>query len=392
MSQKPVSSNLEQAFLPFARPSITDDEIHEVVDSLKSGWITTGPKVQKFEEQLRDYCQAPYALTVSSGTAGLLLALKTLDLQPGDEVITTAFTFVATANTIVHAGAKPVFVDIDPRTFNIDIERVEKAITPRTKAIVPVHFSGVPVDLDRIYALARHYNLTIIEDCAHAIGTKYKGKTLGSFGHFQVFSFHPNKNMTTGEGGCIVLHDHDQAKKIKALRFHGIDRDAWNRFAKSGSQEYDVIAPGYKFNMMDLQAAIGIHQIQKLDDMIAKRTTLALRYREKLKGVTCFENQKDPQFSMTHSWHLYLVKLNADLAGCDRNQFMRKMKERNIGLGLHYQAVPTFSYYQKEFGYRPGQFPIAEDLGRNVVSLPLFPDMTFAEQDRVITAINDILG
>ena len=263
---------MRTSFLPFALPSITDAEINEVVASLKSGWITTGPKVQQFEQQLRDYTKAPHALCLNSATAGLHVALMALELKPGDEVITSAMTFVATYNTIEQAGGRVVLVDIDPNTYNIDVNLLEQAITPRTRAIVPVHFAGSPVDLDVVYALAKKHNLRVIEDAAQAIGTEYKGKRLGSFGDTAVFSFHPNKNITSGEGGCVTTFDDALAQQVKVLRFHGIDRDAFNRFSKTGSQEYDVIAPGYKYNMLDIQAAIGIHQLPRLDDFIKVRT------------------------------------------------------------------------------------------------------------------------
>src|SRR4051812_815881 len=251
------------SFLPFARPDLQAGEIDEVVAVLKSGWLTTGPRTAKFETQLKGYFGAPHALAVSSATAGLHLAMLALNLQAGDEVITTPLTFAATLNTIVLGNGTPVLVDVDPKTFNIDAERLAGAITPRTKAIMPVHFAGLAVDLDPIYALADKHGLRVIEDCAHAIHAEYKGKRLGSFGDTQVFSFHPNKNMTTGEGGVVVTRDATVAKSVATMRFHGIDRDAFNRFSKAGSQVYDVIAPGFKYNMMDLQAAIGMHQLPR---------------------------------------------------------------------------------------------------------------------------------
>jgi len=248
---------MNNTFLPFAKPCLDQATIDEVVESLKSGWLTTGPKVKKFEEQLKTYCTAPHALALNSGTAGLHLALLAMGVGPGDEVITTTFTFAATVNTIVHVGATPVLVDID-ETLNIDLDQVEAAITPKTKVIVPVHFAGLPVDCDKLYAIAAKHGLRVLEDGAHAIGAAFKSKKIGSFGDTVMFSFHPNKNITTGEGGAIITHDDKIAQEISTLRFHGIDREAWNRFAKSGSHHYDLIAPGYKYNMLDLQAALGI--------------------------------------------------------------------------------------------------------------------------------------
>src|SRR5512135_3553225 len=273
---------MTEEFLPFSRPSISREAIDEVVACLESGWITTGPRVKKFEEELRRYFNAPHALALSSATAGLHLALAALELKPGDEVITTPMTFAATLNTIVLTGGTPVLVDVEPGTYNMDVARIEKAVTSRTRAIMPVHFAGLPVDLDPLYEIANRHNLRVIEDAAHAIGTEYKGKRVGAFGDIQVFSFHPNKNMTTGEGGSVVTRDDRIAEAVALLRFHGMDREAWNRFGKKGSQHYEIIAPGYKYNMMDIQAALGLHQLKQLDGFIRRRTELALRYQKLL--------------------------------------------------------------------------------------------------------------
>lgn len=381
---------MNDEFLPFAKPSISDEAIAEVVACLKSGWITTGPRVQKFEELLRHYLKSTHALTVSSATAGLHLALLSLQLKPGDEVITTALTFVATLNTIVQAGGKPVLVDIDPKTLNIDVAQIEKAITPRTKAIMPVHFAGLPVDLDPIYQLAQKYQLRVIEDAAQAIGTKYKKQILGSFGDIQVFSFHPNKNMTTGEGGCITTSSDELAKFIQTMRFHGIDRQAWDRFSKKGSQDYDVIAPGFKYNMMDIQASLGIHQLQALETFIEKRTLLAERYLTLLQSWPQITLPQAVDFDHRHSWHLFTILVNENEAGMNRDTFMANLKELNIGTGLHYQPVHLYRYYQTQFGFKAGDFPCSEDVCSRIVSLPLFPDMTFEQQDRVISAMQQV--
>ncbi|CAN5237677.1 DegT/DnrJ/EryC1/StrS family aminotransferase [soil metagenome] len=383
---------MQPDFLPFTKPSISKEAIAEVVACLESGWIATGPRVQRFEAELKTYLQAPHVLALMSATAGLQLALQALELKAGDEVITTPLTFVASLNTIVQAGAKPVLVDIDPRTYNLDIEQVAAAITPRTKAIMPVHFAGLPVDLDALYALAVEHELRVIEDAAHAIGTKYKDRLIGSFGDTQVFSFHPNKNMTTGEGGCIATRDDNLAKKITTLRFHGIDRDAFNRFSKQGSQEYDVIVPGYKYNMMDIQAALGLHQLPELDGFIERRTTLANRYQTLLADWSEWSLPGKPAYSHRHAWHLYTPVLKTEVAGVDRAEFMQKMKEQDIGTGLHFQAAHLFHYYQKQFGYKLGDFPRAEYVCERIVSLPLFPDMTENDQDRVIAAMKKIFS
>lgn len=381
---------MRKSFLPFALPSITDAEINEVVASMRSGWLTTGPKVQQFEQMLKDYHAAPHALTLNSATAGLHVALLALDLQPGDEVITTAMTFVATYNTIEQAGGRVVLVDIDPNTYNMDVNLLEQAISKKTRAIMPVHFTGLPVDLDVVYALAKKHHLRVIEDAAQAIGTVYKGKRLGSFGDTAVFSFHPNKNITSGEGGCITTFDEQLASRAKVLRFHGIDRDAFNRFSKTGSQEYDVIAPGFKYNMLDIEAAIGMHQLPRLDDFILARTKLAERYLKKLADVKAIQLPQQPDFAHKHSWHLFTIQIKPE-AKVNRNEFMQAMKDRNIGTGLHYQAPFLYSYYRDKYGFTAEQFPHAAALGEHIVSLPLFPSLSEADQDDVITALREVL-
>jgi dTDP-4-amino-4,6-dideoxygalactose transaminase len=377
-------------FLPFAKPDLQSEEIDEVVAVLKSGWLTTGPRVQRFEAALKDDLAAPHALAVSSATAGLHLAMLALGLEDGDEVITTPLTFAASLNTIVLAGGRPVLVDVDPATFNLDVGRVAAAITRRTKAIMPVHFAGLPVDLDPLYALADKHGLRVVEDCAHAIHTEYKGRRLGSFGDTQVFSFHPNKNMTTGEGGVVTTRDAKLAKTVATLRFHGIDRDAFNRFSKAGSQTYDVIAPGYKYNMMDIQAAIGLHQLPRLDGFIAARTALAERYGKLFADWNSLTRPQPAPFAHHHAWHLYTVLVEEKACGIDRDGFIAAMKEHNIGVGLHYTAAHLFTYYRERFGYKPGDFPHAERIGASIASLPLFPTMSTAEQDRVVAAMRDV--
>jgi len=384
MSQK-------EYFMQFARVNISDETIQEVVDCLKSGWITTGPRVKKFEEKLQEYLGCPHVVSISSATAGLYLALVAMGIKPGDEVITTSFTFVATLNTIVQAGAKPVLVDVEQKTYNMDISKVEASITQRTKAIMPVHYAGAPVDLDPLYALAQKYNLRILEDAAHAIGAEYKGKKIGGFGDVQVFSFHPNKNMTTGEGGCISTRDPEIVKQINIWKFHGIDRESWNRFSKGGSQLYDVVVPGFKFNMMDIQASLGIHQLRELNDFTEARTRRVSRYRDLLGGWEEITLPEAPSFNHKHAWDLFAITINPEKAGVTRDEFMSIMKDDfNIGTGLHWQAPHLFSYYKETFGYKMGDFPNAEHIADHIVSLPLFPQMTDEEQDRVVRAMKHI--
>jgi dTDP-4-amino-4,6-dideoxygalactose transaminase len=383
---------MNDEFLPFARPSLSQEAIAEVVACLESGWITTGPRVKRFEEDLKLYLGTPHCLLLSSATAGLHLALLALDLREGDEIITTPLTFAATLNTIVLAGGCPVLVDVDPHTFNMDVAAVAAAITARTRAIVPVHFAGLPVDLDPLYELARQHGLRVIEDAAHAIGTEYKGRRIGSFGDSQVFSFHPNKNMTTGEGGCVATRDEQLAHSISVLRFHGIDRDAWNRFGKEGSQHYEVVAPGYKYNMMDIQAALGLHQLPALEGFIARRSELAERYQQTFADWRALSLPGKPAYEHRHAWHLYTPLINPEAAGMDREGFMSAMKARNIGTGLHYECAHLYAYYRQRFGFQPGQFPHAEHIGSRIVSLPLFPSMSDAQQRRVITTMAELFA
>jgi dTDP-4-amino-4,6-dideoxygalactose transaminase len=385
-----MSNNPNEEFLPFSRPSISQEAIDEVVTCLKSGWITTGPRVKQFEEDLKAYLGAPHVLALTSATAGLHLVLVALNLKPGDEVITTPMTFAATLNTIVLAGGRPVLVDVEPGTYNIDVTKIEKAVTKRTRAIMPVHFAGLPVDLDPLYDIAKKHNLRVIEDAAHAIGTEYKGRRIGSFGDIQVFSFHPNKNMTTGEGGCVATRDEKLASDVALLRFHGMDREAWNRFGKKGTQHYEIITPGYKYNMMDIQAALGLHQLKQLDGFIKRRTAIALRYHKVLADWPEWTLTTAPAYQHLHAWHLYTPLINPDSAKIDRDAFMQGMKERNIGTGLHYRAVHLYPYYRDQFGFKRGDFPNAETISDRIVSLPLFPAMTDADQDRVIAAMEDL--
>ncbi len=382
----------EDEFLPFSRPTLSEEAIAEVVACLRSGWITTGPRVQRFEEALKAYTGGPFALALSSATAGLHLALAALRLQPGEEVITTPMTFAATLNTIVIAGGRPVLVDVEPDGYNIDVGRIEAAITSRTRAIVPVHFAGVPVDLDPLYALAHKHGLRVIEDAAHAIGTEYKHRRIGAFGDTQVFSFHPNKNITTGEGGAVITTDEKLAADVALARFHGMDREAWNRFGKQGSAHYEIIAPGYKYNMMDMQAALGLHQLPALEGFIRRRTELAQRYRERLADWPQWDLQAPPPYDHRPAWHLFAPLLNPKAANMDRERFMTEMKARNIGTAIHYRAAHLYPYYRDRYGYRMGDFPRAESISERIVSLPLFPAMTDADQDRVIAAMADVFA
>ena len=382
---------MRSSFLPFARPSLGEDEIHEVVDTLRSGWITTGPKTERFTAAFLDYVGGRFAVPVSSATAGLHAALLALGIRPGDEVVTTPMTFVATLNAIVHCGAVPVLVDIDAATLQMRVEAIELVLTPRTQAIVPVHYVGQPVDLDPLLALASARSLAVLEDAAHAVGTEYRGRRIGSFPTTSVFSFHPNKNITTGEGGMIVTEDAGVFERASLLKFHGMDREAWKRFAKEGSPRYDVAVLGFKYNMMDIQAALGLHQLKRLDGFIAERTRLAGRYDAEFSGVTGLILPTRVPYPSRHAWHLYTPLLDVDRLTISRDRFLDELKRRNIGTGLHYTAAHEFSYYSGRFGWKPEDFPEAHFVSERILSLPLFPGLTDADQDDAIAAVREVL-
>ena len=383
---------MRTTFLPFARPGLGEEEIAEVADTLRSGWITTGPKVERFTAEFADYVGGRFAVPVSSATAGLHVALLALGVGPGDEVVTTPMTFVATLNTIVHCGAVPVLADIDPATLNIRVEKIERAITSRTRAIVPVHYVGQPVDLDPILEIAAGRSIAVLEDAAHAVGAEYKGRRIGSFPTTSVFSFHPNKNMTTGEGGMVVTEDEAVFEKASLLKFHGMDRESWKRFAKTGSPRYDVAVPGFKYNMMDIQAALGLHQLKRLDGFLRERERLAARYDDALSGVTGLILPQRVPYPVKHAWHLYTPLVDVDRLRIDRDGFMAELKKRNIGTGLHYTAAHEFSYYAARFGWKPEDYPAAHFVSDRIVSLPLFPGLSDADQDDAIAAIREVLA
>jgi dTDP-4-amino-4,6-dideoxygalactose transaminase len=381
-----------EKFLPFSRPTISRAAIAEVAAVLRSGWLTTGPRAAKFEEMLRAYFGAPYALAFVSATAGLWAVWEALELQPGDEVITTPLTFVATLNTIVLAGGKPVLVDVAPGSYNIDVSKIAAAITPRTRALLPVHFAGAPVDLDPLYALAKKRGLRVVEDCAHAAGAAYKGRRLGSFGDVQVFSFHPNKNITTGEGGCVVTRDAALARRLEVLRFHGIDRAGWKRHSRVGGLgHYDVVEASLKANFMDLQAALGLHQLPELEKFNARRRALAEIYSRELRGVPGLAVPAPPPYPHRHAWHIYSPVVERG-AAVNRDTLMVELKKRQIGTGLHYTACHLHSFYEKQFGWKRGDFPEAERVSDGTLSLPLFPRLTARDQRRVIRAVREIFG
>ncbi len=380
-------------FLPFARPEIDQATIEDVCESLRSGWITTGPKSIRFENAFRERVGIPHALAVNSATAGLHLAHLSLGIGPGDEVITTPMTFVATLNTIVFAGARPVLVDIDPGTFNMDPSLLESAVTPRTKAIVPVHFAGLPVDMDAVNTVADRHGLTVVEDCAHALGASYKGRLIGSDPrHVSVFSFHPTKNITTGEGGMVCTGVEEAAERIAILRQHGMSKGAWSRYAVTGTPHYDVALPGLKYNMLDIQAAIGLGQLAHLDAFNARRTSIVGRYREAFSDTEGLLLPSTPPYEHTHAWHIFTPLLDIDHLDLTRDDFMALLKTENIGTAYHYQAAHLFDFYRNTFGFKRGDFPNAEKVSDRIVSLPLFPSMADSDVENVVEAVKRILA
>ncbi|MCX6356592.1 MAG: DegT/DnrJ/EryC1/StrS family aminotransferase, partial [Candidatus Aureabacteria bacterium] len=378
--------------LPFSRPSIGEEEISEVVHSMKSGWITTGPKCCQFEEDMKRYVGAEHAIALTSATAGLHLALLAAGIGAGDEVVTTSMTFAATANVIVLVGATPVFVDIGD-DLNINPALIEAAITPKTKAIMPVHFAGYPCAMDAIMAIARRRRLIVIEDAAHAIGTEYGGKRIGSIGDMTVFSFHPIKNITTGEGGMLVTDSAPLAEKVRLLKFHGIQKDAWRRYGAKEIPQYEILFPGFKYNLTDLQAALGIHQMKKLDGFIEQRTRYAAIYNRIFAKVPEIMLPAAPATKGTrHAWHLYVVLVDTDRLALDRDRFMREMLDANIGIGLHFPAVHLQPYYMKTFGCRRGTLPKTEFVSDRIFSLPLYPGMSEHDMHDAAGAVVDIVA
>lgn len=382
---------MRSEFLPFSTPTIEDDEINEVVDSLKSGWITTGPKVKRFEEDFKAYVGSPFAVPLSSATAGLHLVMLALGLGPGDEVITTPMTFAATVSMIVRSGATPVLADVDPETLNIDAEKIRLKITERTKAIIPVHFAGQPCNMDSIFALAKKFDLRVIEDAAHAVGTEYKGKRIGSLESTSVFSFHPIKNITTGEGGMVCTRDEALAEEISLLKFHGMSKEAWKRYESSGTPNYDILLPGFKYNMMDIQAALGIHQLAKLDSFIAKRTEIARFYNTAFSEVDEIRTLAPVPYDHRHAWHLYTPLVRVEKLAIDRDRFMEELKKENIGTGLHFKAIHHHPFYKKSLEIKPGELANADYASDRILSLPLFPRMSMDDARDVVEAVKNVI-
>jgi dTDP-4-amino-4,6-dideoxygalactose transaminase len=378
---------IRKDFLPLSRPSIGEREIEGVVSCLKSGWITTGPLCKAFEEKFCELTGASYALSVSSGTAGMHLMLLAMDIKRGDEIITPSMTFASTLNMITLLGAKPVFVDIHYDTLNINADLIEEKITERTKGMIPVHFAGAPVDMDKIMGVAKKHGLSVIEDAAHGLGTYYKGVHVGGFGQSAVFSFHPIKNITTGEGGMITYNDDYLETQLRLLRFHGIERDAWKRYGKGGNPEYDIKVPGFKYNLTDIQATLGLAQLSRLEELNKRRRRLADLYRKELDGVEGLELPGVPAYPHIHAWHLFIIKV----LSMDREHFMQKLSDYQIGYGIHFPAGHRLNYIQKRYKIKKGELKETERANTRLVSLPLFPDMKEEDVSYVCEAVREIL-
>lgn len=383
-------SRKKDEFLVFGSPAIGKSEIEAVSECLQSGWLGTGPKVAAFENEFRAYKHSEFAIAVNSCTAALHLSLIAANIEPGNEVITTAMTFCSTVNAIIHAGAIPVLVDIDPITKNIDVEQIEYYITPRTKAILPVHYAGYPCDMDRICEISNKYGLKIIEDCAHAIETQYKGQPVGTFGDFGCFSFYVTKNIVTGEGGMVLTRKESDASRIKTLALHGMNKDAWKRFGDDGYKHYHVVECGYKYNMMDIQAAIGIEQLKKINKYRVRRKDIFEKYTQALKELPIDLPVSGNDY-IKHSYHLYPIVIDKDNTGISRDNFLNAITKENIGVGVHYLSIPEHPYYQEKYGWKAQDFPVAMHYGRSTVSLPLSAKLTNSDVDDVIAAVKKII-
>ncbi len=382
---------MRETFLPPFSPYLGEEEWNEVLDTLKSGWITMGPKTRTFEQLFAEYVGSRYAIAVSSCTAGLHLALVAGNIGPGDEVITTPLTFCSTANVVVHQGAVPILVDVRADTFNIDPEQIRNKLSPRTRAVIPVHLGGQPCEMDEIRAVAQEHELMVVEDAAHATGAKYRDRMIGTIGDVTVFSFYAIKNLTTGEGGMITTEDEQLAERMRMLRLHGISSDAWKRYSAEGSWYYEVLFPGYKYNMTDIQASLGIHQLARQEDFLEVRQRYAQMYNDAFRDLPAITPPvvKD---HVRHAWHLYIVRLDLERLTVDRAQFMEALRRENIGTSVHFIPLHLHPYYRQRFAFNKGDFPVAESLYESFVTLPLYPKMSVHDVHDVIAAVRKVVA
>jgi len=381
---------VREDFLPYGVQWLDDKEISEVIDSLKSNWITTGPKMRFFEDKFKSFIGSKYAIAVNSGTAALHISTSSINIQPGDEVITTPFTFVASANCVVYRGGIPIFADIKKDTYNIDPSEIKRKLTPKTKAIIPVHFAGQPCDMDEIIEIANENNLFIIEDAAHAIDAEYKNKKIGNISDLTTFSFHPVKNITTAEGGMVTTNDDELYNKLLMFRTHGISKDAVKRFGKSGDFYYDMQYLGFRYNLSELHASLGIHQLNKLEAFQKRRRKITKIYNQELKNIkeiTIPYVKSD----IKHSWHLYVIQVDIDKLKVDRDYIFRALREENIGVNVHYIPVHYHSYYQTKFRLKKGILPNVEMLFPRIITIPLFHKMSDSDAYDVINALEKVI-
>lgn len=381
---------MRSSYLVFGQPIIEDEEINEVLHTLKSGWIGTGPKVALFESDFKEYIGAKHTVAVSSCTAGLHLSVLAMGVKPGDEVIVPTMTFAATANAVIHTGAKPVFVDVDKFEMTIDPQDIRKKITPKTKAIIPVHFAGRPCNVKLLEQIAIENNLKIIHDAAHAVEAEFEGKKIGCFRDIANFSFYVTKNITTAEGGMIVTDNEELAQKLKIFALHGMSKDAWKRFSDDGYKHYEVIYPGYKYNMTDLQAAIGIQQLKKVDKFARRRRQIWKIYKEELSKLPLIL-PPEPQSNTSHAYHLFTIMIDTSSTKITRDELINKLHLLNIGTGVHYLALHLQPYYRETYGYKRGDFPNAEFISDRVLSIPFSAKLTDEDVQDVVKALKDIL-
>lgn len=375
--------------VPFHVPSLDEREIAAVREVIESGWLTTGPKAKKLEQEFATYVGARHAVAVNSCTAALHLALEAIGLQEGDEVLVPTLTFAATAETVLYFKARPVLVDSEPESFNVDPNRLERAITPRTRAMIPVHFAGQPCEMDQILEIARVHRLRVVEDAAHAFPAFYKSRMIGTLGDITCFSFYATKTITTGEGGMATTECPEYAERMRIMSLHGISKDAWKRYTLEGSWRYEILSPGFKYNLTDLQAALGLVQLSKCNSLWARRAVLADRYTEALAPLEVFETPR-VRPEVQHAWHLYVLLVKPDTLRINRDQLIEHLKQRGISTSVHFIPLHTHPYYRENFGYRPGDFPVVDDYFERCISLPLYPAMTDEDQESVIQALADI--
>jgi perosamine synthetase len=385
---KPATSALS---IPFHQASLGEEEIQALAEVIRSGWITMGVKTIEFEKQFADYVGARHAIDVCSGTAALHLALEAAGIGPADEVLIPTTTFTATGEVVTYLGAKPVLVDVDPITLNIDVVEAEKKLSPRARAIIPVHIAGQPCDMAELHSFAREYHLRVIEDAAHALPSQYRGKRVGSLSELTAFSFYATKTLTTGEGGMITTDDDDLAARMRLMRLHGIAGDPWKRYGKNGSWSYEVVEAGFKYNPTDLQAALGIVQLAKCDASTSARSRIADRYTEEFQHLPGLET---PQIKSDResSWHLYILRLHLDQLRVDRDAFVDELKERGIGTSVHFTPLHLHPFYRRCYGYKPGDFPVAEAQFERCISLPIYPRMGEENVQHVIDTITDVVS